>query len=407
MGDRHSRCVLVPALGFLLVVVGAFPAAGQAIFGTAGDGNLAVLLPSPGANLPTPEQRVVTGLPTDAFPHGVSVIGSDQAVIADFNRSRLFIVQVSSGTLVKTISTAGAYDGTGTIAVSPRLDVMIGAGSTYASQAWRPTFALIRAPFDNPVITPITLEGHVASYQTQGIVFDRNGRAFILTRPNFDVTAPPASLQGWVNVLDPPYTSVVFRMPVENAGSGAIAITPDGNTLLTTASRPSDGRVFVFKAPFSASSTPEILTIAGTEGLDGINCTPDGLRCLVVSAFTPALFSIAAPFGPASAVEQIPLPAAFPSEQDGFEDVAISNDGQLALITGNSSKDATGQGGGLPGLFVKAPFTRAGAQGFAVSILGGGRGAGSARFVACPPPIPPLSPAIVPTGAPAAPVTAT
>lgn len=406
MGDRLFRRVRATALG-LCLAAGAYPAAGQAIFGTAGDGNLAVLLPSPGTNLPRPEQRAIPGLPTDAFPHGVSVIGSDQAVVADFNHSRLFIVQVSSGTLVRTISTAGAYDGTGTIAVSPRLDVMIGAGSTYANQAWRPTFALVKAPFDNPVVTPITLEGHVASYQTQGIVFDRNGRAFILTRPNYDVAAPPASMQGWVNVLDPPYASVAFRIPVENAGSGAIAITPDGSTLLTTASRPGDGRVFVFKAPFSATSTPEILTIAGTEGLDGISCAPDGQRCLVVSAFTPALFSIAAPFGATSAVEQIPLPAGFNSEQDGFEDVAISNDGQLALVTGNSGRDATGAGGRLPALFVKAPFTRAGAQPFAVTILGDGRGAGSARFVACPPPIPPLSPEIVPTGTPAAPVTAT
>lgn len=406
MGDRRLLRVLAPFFG-LLVSAGAPPAAGQAIFGTAGDGNLAVLLPSPGTNLPTPEQRAIAGLPTDAFPHGVSVIGSDQAVVADFNRSRLFIVQVSSGTLARTISTAGAFDGTGTIAVSPRLDVMIGAGSTYASQTWKPTFALVRAPFDNPVVTPLAIEGHVASYQTQAVVFDRNGRAFVLTRPNFDVQNPPASLQGWVNVLDPPYSSVAFRIPVENAGGGAIAITPDGSTLLTTASRPSDGRVFVFKAPFSASSTPEVLTIAGTEALDGINCTPDGQRCLVVSAFTPGLFSIAAPFGASSAVEQIPLPSAFSSEQAGFEDVAISNDGQLALVTGNSGKDASGQGGGLPGLFVKAPFTRNGAQAFAVSILGGGRGAGSARFVACPPPIPPVSPEIVPTGTPAAPVTAT
>lgn len=406
MGGRLSRCVFGPVLG-LLLAAGAFPATGQAIFGTAGDGNLAVLLPSPGTNLPTPEQRAVTGLPTDAFPHGVSVIGSDQAVVADFNHSRLFVVQVSSGTLVRTISTAGAYDGTGTIAVSPRLDVMIGAGSTYASQAWRPTFALIRAPFDNPVVTPLAIEGHVASYQTQGIVFDRNGRAFVLTRPNFDIQNPPDSLQGWVNVLDPPYSSVAFRIPVENAGGGAIAVTPDGNTLLTTASRSNDGRVFVFRSPFSASSTPEVLTIAGTEGLDGISCTPDGQRCLVVSAFTPGLFSIAAPFGAASAVEPIPLPAAFAAGQEGFEDVAISNDGQLALVTGNSGKDANGQGGGLPGLFVKAPFTRAGAQSFAVTILGGGRGAGSARFVACPPPVPPVSPEIVPTGTPAAPVTAT
>jgi hypothetical protein len=406
MADRLSRYVVLPALG-LLLALGAFPAAGQAIFGTAGDGNLAVLLPSPGTNLPTPEQRAVTGFPTDAVPHGVSVIGSDQAVIADFSRSRLHIVQVSTGTLVRTISTAEIYDGTGTIAVSPRLDVMIGAGSTYSAQTWRPTFALIRAPFDKPVITPLAIEGHVASYQTQGIVFDRNGRAFVLTRPNFDPLNPPATLQGWVNVLDPPYSSVAFRMPVENLGSGAIAITPDGSTLLTTASISGTGNVYVFRAPFSAASTPAVLNIPDTDGLDGINCTPDGQRCLVVSAFMPRLFSIAAPFGTGSAVEEIPLPAAFAASQPGFEDVAISNDGQLALITGNSGKDASGQGGGLPGLFVKAPFTRAGAQAFAVTILGGGRGAGSARFVACPPPIPPVSPEIVPTGAPAAPVTAT
>jgi hypothetical protein len=406
MRDRHSRGVLVPALG-LLLALGTSPAAAQAIFGTAGDGNLAVLLPSPGTNLPTPEQRAVTGLPEDAFPHGVSVIGSDQAVIADFNRSRLHVVQVSTGTLVRTIPTTGAYDGTGTIAVSPRLDVMIGAGSTYSSPNWLPTFALIRAPFDDPVITPLAIEGHVASYQTQAIVFDRNGRAFILTRPSFDPQNPPASIQGWVNVLDPPYSSVAFRMPVENIGSGAIAITPDGNTILTTAAAPDEGRVYVFRAPFSASTVPEVLTIAGTEGLDGINCAPDGQRCLVVSAFSPRLFSIAAPFGSGSAVEEISLPQAIVASETGFEDVAISNDGQLALITGNSSKDEGGQGGGLPGLFVRAPFTRAGAQSFAVPILGGGRGAGSARFVACPPPIPPLSPEIVPTGTPEAPVTAT
>lgn len=405
MRDRHSRGVLVLALG-LLFALGSRPAAAQAIFGTAGDGNLAVLLPSPGTNLPTPEQRAVTGLPSDAFPHGVSVIGSDQAVIADFNRSRLHVVRVSTGTLVRTIPTTGTYDGTGTIAVSPRLDVMIGAGSTYSSPNWRPTFALIRAPFDNPVITPLAIEGHVASYQTQAIVFDRNGRAFILTRPNFDPQNPPASIQGWVNVLDPPYSSVAFRMPVENIGSGALAITPDGSTILTTATSDDAGRVYVFRAPFSASSVPEVLTIAGTDGLDGINCTPDGLRCLVVSAFSPRLFSIAAPFGSGSAVEEIALPQAIVASETGFEDVAISNDGQLALITGNSGKDESGQGGGLPGLFVKAPFTRSGAQPFAVQILGG-RGAGSARFVACPPPIPPLSPEIVPTGTPAAPVTAT
>lgn len=406
MADRLPRRVLAPALG-LLFVLGALPAASQAIFGTAGDGNLAVLLPSPGLNLPTPEQRAVPGLPSDAFPHGVSVIGGDQAVIADFSRSRIHIVQVSTGTLVRTISTEGVWTGTGTIAVSPRLDVMIGAGSIHDGRAWRAANALIRAPFDAPEITPLPLEGHVAPYQTQAIVFDRNGRAFVLTRSSaYDPASPPTSLQGWVNVLEPPYTSVAARIPVENVGGGAIAVTPDGSTLLTTANG-ADGRVYVFKAPFSAASLPEVLPVPGAVGLDGISCAPDGQRCLVVSAYEPRLFVLAAPFGPGSSVEEIPLPARFTKEQPGFEDVAISNDGQLALVTGNSSRSSTGSGGRLPALFVQAPFTRAGAQAHAVEILGGGRGAGSARFVACPPPAPPASPEIVPTGSPAAPVTAT
>lgn len=406
MRDRHSRRALVPALG-LLAVLAAQPAVAQAIFGTAGDGNLAVLLPTPSANLPTPEQRAIPGLPADARPHGVSVIGSDRAVIADFSRSRLHIVRVSTGSLERTVSTAGVWDGTGTIAVAPRLDAMIGAGSFHDGQAWRATFALIRAPFDAPTITPLAIEGHVAPYQTQGIVFDRNGRAYVLTRSSdFNPRVPPASLQGWINVLDPPYAAVAFRIPVENVGGGAIAVVADGSAILTTASS-RDGRVYVFRPPYTASSLPEIVTVPNAYALDGIHVTPDGGRALVVSAAEPRLFAIAAPFGASSAVEEIPLPSRFTLDQPGFEDVAISNDGQLALVTGNSTRDATGAGGRLPALFVKAPFTRTGAQPFAVDILGEGRGAGSARFVACPPPVPPASPEIVPTGAPAAPVTAT
>ena len=406
MADRLPRRVLGHVLG-LLLALGAFPAAAQAIFGTAGDGNLAVLLPAPGTGLPTPEQRAISGLPSDAVPHGVSVIGSDQAVVADFNRSRLHIVQVSTGALVRTISTQGTWSGTGTIAVSPRLDVMIGAGSIHDGRAWRAANALIRAPFDAPEITPLPLEGHVPPYQTQAVVFDRNGRAFVLTRSSaYDPASPPTTLQGWVNVLDPPYSAVAFRIPVENVGGGAIAVTPDGSTLLTTATA-GDGRVWIFKAPFSAASLPEVLTVPDVVGLDGIACAPDGQRCLVASAYEPRLLSLAAPFGPGSTVEEIPLPTRFTKDQPGFEDVAISNDGQLALVTGNSSRTSTGSGGRLPALFVKAPFTRAGAEAHAVDILGGGRGAGSARFVACPPPAPPASPEIVTAGAPSAPVTAT
>jgi uncharacterized repeat protein (TIGR01451 family) len=58
----------------------------------------------------------------------------------------------------------------------------------------------------------------------------------------------------------------------------------------------------------------------------------------------------------------------------GFEDVGISPDGQLAILTGNSS-------GGVPAAFIRGPFTAAGARSFAVDILGGGRGAGAVRFL--------------------------
>jgi Putative Ig domain len=59
----------------------------------------------------------------------------------------------------------------------------------------------------------------------------------------------------------------------------------------------------------------------------------------------------------------------------GFEDIGISSDGQLAILTGNSTQTH------LMAAFIEAPFTAAGAVAHAVPVNGPGRGAGAARFV--------------------------
>jgi len=73
-------------------------------------------------------------------------------------------------------------------------------------------------------------------------------------------------------------------------------------------------------------------------------------------------------------VESIPLP---PAMSVGFEDVGISADSSLAIITGNSS------GAAAPAAFIEAPFNAAGATVHTVDIIGPppGRGAGAVRFL--------------------------
>jgi uncharacterized repeat protein (TIGR01451 family) len=339
-------------------VLGAMPLHGQAIFGTESDGNTAVVLPSPNTALPTPAQTVVPGLPVDAKPHGVGYFGSDNALISDFNLGRVFNVQISTASLVSTITTSPSYNGMGTIAVAPGLAHALACGAST-------TLSVLHAPFvAGATITTVTLPGPVASYQTQAIGFAPSGRAFVYTTAG-------------ISVLDPPYSSIAFTIPVSgNGSSGALAVSPDGNTLLVTKLTTD---VEIFTAPFTAASTGSVLTIAGTAGLDGIQITPDGTKALVGAVFANLqAFAISAPFSPGSLVEALPIPAACTG---GFEDVGISADGQLAVFTGNSA------GSRLPAAFVRAPFTAAGATSFAVQLGSTGppdtrgRGTGAVRFL--------------------------
>ena len=345
----HRRTGILTLLASLILAV--LPAVGgaQAIIGTANGSDEAVVFSSPNVGLPNPARTGVPGLPANALPHGVSYYGSDNALVSDALNFRIFVIQISTATLLDTITTSPVYDGSGTIAVSPGLNFALAMGSGT-------TLARIAAPFAaGATVTPLVMPGAIQVYQTQAIVFNAAGRAFV-----YHTTG--------ISVLDPPYSSIAFTIPVANPSSGAIAITPDGNTLLTT-DLSGSGIVRIFTAPFSASSTPANLIILGAGSLDGIFASPDGSKVLVVSASIPNLWAISPPYGASSTVETIVLGATY----GGHEDVAISADGQLAILAGNGTADPDTA-------FVRAPFTTAGATVFGVTITGG-RGNGSVRFL--------------------------
>src|SRR5262245_39530637 len=327
----------------------------QALMGTTGDGSLAVIFPTPQSNLPNPNEFNVSGLPQFAEPHGVAFFECNRALVSDFNGWHVFVVDTSSGTLLSTINTLPNYNGTGTIAVAPNLSFALAIGFSSVLNA-------ISAPFDSSsTITQVTLPGGVQGYQTQAIVFDSNSRAYVYHSAG-------------ISVLDPPYTSIAFTIPVAfNFMSGAIAINAAGDKLLVTDLN-SFG-VNIFTVPFSAASTPEFLSIPQAGAPDGINITPDGNTALVASAASARLFAITAPFSSSSTVEEIPLPPL--GGTVGFEDIGISSDGQLAILTGNSGFNEFD----LMAAFVEAPFTAAGAVAHAVTVNGPGRGAGAVRFV--------------------------
>jgi uncharacterized repeat protein (TIGR01451 family) len=336
---------------FSILLAAALPtvAAAQAIMGTANGSNQAEVFPSPNVGLPTPARTPVPGLPAGALPHGVAYYGSDNALVSDALNSRIFVIQISTATLVDTISTAGVFDASGTIAVAPGLNFALGMGNGT-------TLARIAAPFAaGATVTPLPMPGSIAAYQTEAIVFNAAGRAFV-----YHTTG--------ISVLDPPYSAIAFTIPVANPVSGAIAITPDGNTLLTT-DLTASGTVGIFTAPFSAASTPTNLVIPGAGGLDGIFASPDGSSVLVVASGSATLWAIQPPYTASSTVETIALGATF----GGHEDVAISADGQLAILAGGGTANPATA-------FVRAPFTTAGATVFNVTITGG-RGNGSVRFL--------------------------
>lgn len=333
-----------------------------AIVTTGSASHQAIIFHDP-VNAPT-DQTPTSGLPANASPQGLAFFGDDDALVADSGNSRVFVIKVSTASVVSTIDTTNSYNGGGTLAVSPQHDYALAISDNNRLIA-------IKAPFDSSsAITSITLPGNAASAGSPSIVFNSAGRAFVRTSAG-------------VSVLDAPYTSIAFTMPLSLdfvLRIGAIAITPDGNTLLVTNQNQGFGStIYIFNAPFSASSTAQ--QRGTSSGLSTIGISPDGAKAILVISSTfggRSASTLNAPFTPTSTGEALPLPAG----TSGFTHVAFSGDSSEAILAGNYSGLSAGDPNEAP-VLIKAPFTAAGSQSSYIPINGAspGRGNGTAQFL--------------------------
>lgn len=354
----------------LLAASGA--AAAQAIMTTGGDGELMVVFPAPGSGLPTPVQRIVP-LPSGSImvrPNAVSTYGADYALVTNIGYSRIRNVRLSTAQLLHSFDLPD-YLGNGTIAVSPNGQYALAMGGTESKKELN----VMRAPFQPGLqVHVLALPGDIQTGQSQAIVFDQAGRAFVHTTAG-------------IQILDPPYVQIKSSIEISNGNvgnvgslGGALAISPDGQTLLVTRLQK---EVLVYRAPFRSSSLPAArISLPGNHlRLNGIKITPDGKTAIVVSSKADTgqavAFSIRAPFSANASVTPLLSSNAYIGT---FEDVDISPDGQLAILTGNSADGAE-----KDAIFIQAPFN-ANARVHRVQVgsdLGNlGRGFGAVRFLA-------------------------
>ena len=366
-----------------------------ALIGTSGDGDISVGFDDPGINLPVPVQTLI-GLPVGARPHGIAHITQDQALVADFGApARLYRVAVGSGTRLSTIAVPGKTLGNGTIAVSPDGNTAIFAGEATINSVNLAQAVVLRAPFvDGGAQHTLAIPGVVQSFNTQAIAFAPDGRAFVCNAAG-------------VSIVDPPYTSVAFTWAQAETGGTSCVLRRDGSRLAVTRRNPGFGIAF-YDAPFTAASVPTgvVSVPAGVGPVTAMGVSPDGTALLVAQTFRPTgsitpdarvfvLRQIAGP--PGVSWEEIALPASINGNVcsgdplcPGFEDMDISDDGTLALITGNSQSTTPldpGDSGRAPLVAIRNPFDVATRQVFAITVgnpttPNHGRGSGSVRFVA-------------------------
>ena len=303
--------------------------------GTPHPGDPVVVFPD-AKNNPSQHNLLTSNLPADATPGGVAFGGADIALITDARHPRVYVVQISTAALLGTIDISSVNPvsangpGTTTIAVAPGFGEVLIAGPS--------TLGVIHAPFNSSsTVTTVALP---SGQSPTTIAFAANGRAFIYA-PAFNIS-----------VSDPPYTSIAFSIPITTFG--AMATSPDGNTLLVTDSR--SNRIAIYQGPLSASTTPSTLTITDAQKLSPIAITPDGTTALVCSITDDRAFAIAAPFSSSSTIENLPLPS-HDSAAPGALAIAISGDSQFAMLGG---APALAQQANL--VTLRAPFTAAGVQ---------------------------------------------
>jgi hypothetical protein len=390
-GGRAARAL---ALASLCVLGSAQAQIDQpAILSTLDDGSLSIAYADAAIGLPTPAAVPIL-LPAGARPHGSAYITQDQALIADFRGpARLYRVSGGSGQLLSEIPVPGKSFGNGTIAVSPDGNSAIFAGEVVNGGVSSSQAVVLRAPFDGTgTQVALALPGLVKSFNTQSIAFAPDGRAFVCHSAG-------------VSVLDPPYAGVAFTWANPEASGVACVMRRNGTRLAVTRRTAGPGIAF-YDSPFNAATVPVFVPVpAGVGIITPLGVSPDGTALLVGQTFRPAgssgpharvllLREIATP--PFVSWEDVALPASITGEAcvgnvtlcPGFEDMDVSRDGTLAIVTGNSTVvGGAGSSGRAPLVLIRNPFDTATRQVFAVTVgdvgaLTHGRGTGSVRFLA-------------------------
>lgn len=309
-------------------------------------------------------------------PHGFALVSRDQAVAAHIGTNLVDIIDIPTASLTGSFSLGASYGAYGSVAINPAgTHVLLASGYPGNNPNGLKLF-VVPTPLSSSSTASaiVTLPGYVGTAQTHAITFDRDsGRAYV--GHNLGITA-----------IDPPYdaSAVAFTiaLPAQwdagHNGSYAVELSPDKSTLLA-----SHIYAYVLHAPFSASSVPEELVIPGASVPDGVSFLPDGSKALIVDvngqdALGARVYAVSAPFSASSIVEPLLLPTGL--SPNGFEDIAISPDGQYAALAGQ---------GGMrdPLVILRAPFTAGGFTAYAVQLrgVGGsygspGRGPGTAHF---------------------------
>ena len=364
-----------------------------AIISTLGDGDAGILLRTLGPALPAPTQQALP-LPVGALPHGLAFLGSDQMLFADFAQAQLYRVALADTGTSLTVLLPGRSNANGTLAAAPggRFALSLGSSNTGEGEAVAIDFAS-----NPPTVTPIVPTLRVLSFVTDAVDFAPDGSAFVCHTTG-------------VSVLRPPYTSVDFTMtfPPTLQSPSVCQLTRDGRRLFVTRMlsevAPSINAVRTTAAPFSADSVfVSMPAPADVQGLGPMVVSPDGQALLVGQQFLfpPAFegiraraFVLRAPFDGTTTYAEIALPPALTGVQcedgveahdcPGFEHIEVSDDGSLAILTGNSSVQLPDAADSVPAVFVRMPFDDALRSTVAVPIdndaIVPGRGTGGVRF---------------------------
>ncbi|MCB1822331.1 MAG: hypothetical protein KDI73_12250, partial [Candidatus Competibacteraceae bacterium] len=269
MNPRFFSGALLSALLILLSVSSAL---GQAIVTTRNVTAQARTLPQTAAQISAALSTVPLTNPTilkTAIPNlssaGVDYFGADDALIGDYGHNKIHHIQVSTASLVATIDLQSVgYTGRGAVVVAPDF-------RTAFLHEYNKLY-VVRAPFDASAVSRtsvLTLPGKTNGGQFSSIDFDPAGRAFV-------------NHHNGIAVLEPPYTSISFNIPVAYPAAGTnqsvignIVVTPDGSQLLTTDFSASSAGLYIFSAPFSAASRPVRLPTP-CHALSHIALSPDG-----------------------------------------------------------------------------------------------------------------------------------